>query len=100
MPFSPAEQLAILTSAGDDITVSLFGVEVSTIRGKFRRDVDVYDPYTAGAVKYMPGVIISSADAALLSADHTLTIGGVIYQQIDAPQEQNDGFVRIFLKIA
>lgn len=97
MPFTAAEQTAILQATGEDVQIILSGVVVSTIRAKFRRDVEVFDPYSAGVVGYKPGLLVRASDMSGITSSHGFRVAGVDYDQSGAPQEQNDGFVRVIL---
>ena len=78
--------------------IILSGAVVSTIRAKFRSDVEVFDPYqSGGVVGYKPGLLVRGVDVADLTSSHGFIVRGVDYDQLGAPQEMNDGFVRIML---
>ena len=97
MPFSDSDMTTMLQATGEDVQVILSGVVVSTIRAKYRRDVEVFDPYNGGVVNYKPGLLVKASDLAGVSSSHGFRVRGVDYDQSGAPQERNDGFAIIIL---
>ena len=97
MTFPDADLTAMLIATGEDIEIVLSGVVITTIRAKFRRDVEVFEPFNGGVVNYKPGLLIKTSDMTDITSSHKFRRAGVDYSQFGAQQERNDGFTQVIL---
>jgi hypothetical protein len=101
MQFSPADMAAILAATGEDVTVTLSGVTVDTIRGKFRTDYQAVELYGDGVGSYSPAFLCDPAELApYTGGGYVFTARGIDYVIIGEPQLLNSGFARVILEKA
>lgn len=97
MRFSPADIADMLDATGEDITITLHGVAVKTIRAKFRKD---FEPVSMGDMDtglLSPSFMAATADMEGITSSHLFTVGGTDYRMNTKPQELSSGFTRVLL---
>lgn len=90
--FSETDIDAILAATGEDITITLSGAVVKTIKGKFREDFEeLGQDGVTGDIK--PGALFKPSDLIGITNDHAYIARGVEYKRAGKPQRRNDGFM-------
>lgn len=97
--FSSADLDAILGAAGEDITITLSGVTVKTVRGKFRRDYQNPEGFDGVGGGLQPALLLKTSDLTGITAGHAFLIRGKAYVHDGKPQERNDGLTLVPLGV-
>lgn len=97
--FSSDDLDAILDATGEEVIITLSGVTVATINGKFREDYETVSPYESVSGILKPAVLLKTSDLAGITNDHTYVIRGTEYKRDGKPQKRGDGFTLVTLGV-
>ncbi len=97
MSFTSADLDTILAATGEDVTITLSGGTVKTIKGKFRKNFQTASPYQMEVGLLSPAVMVKTSDLAGVTSAHVFVIRGVEYKFNGKPEEEPSGFSRVHL---
>ena len=97
MQFSEIQLDTILEATGQPVAITLAGVPVKTIQGKFRKNFEAVSPYESNVGILHPIVTVKTSDLIGVTNDHVLLIGGVEDKRDGKPEEQPSGFTVVHL---
>lgn len=96
--FSEADNRAMIaTLGGTTVSVTAYGLPVTSFSAIFDAEVEVLDQFNPGLAITRPQLTMVDADAALLTREQVLTINGKGYRLYGDPR-RSDG-VTVYLLI-
>ena len=99
MPFTDEDLDSILEETGEPIGITLAGVTVETIQGKFRKNFVSESPFQSQVGALHPVVTLKTSDLARVTNEHVFLIQGTEYKKDGKPEELPSGFTTVHLGV-